>query len=168
MFLTFEADTAEELHAKVANYARVCGLLACAHGAQMDLPFKASAVVPAPVAEITAPAPKRGRPKKVKESEPVSAPPSAVAEETAAPELMPAESEPVVTEVPAAETAVQAPVEVEPATKEQAIAALTEVNGKLGMSKARELLARFGANRMSEVKAEDYGRFVMEARSLTA
>ena len=57
---------------------------------------------------------------------------------------------------------------IEIASKEQAMVALTDLNGKKGLPVARALLLEFGANRFSELKEEHFAEFVAKAKTLAA
>jgi hypothetical protein len=170
VILTIEAETARELVAKIKDVAQSFGV-ELAPRTQMEMPLASpvSNIPPAalvqggdPVATATAEeaAPKkRGRPKAV--AAPVVEAPAAAtpAEAPVASVGSPAAVEPktaAVVGTDIAQTSTQPPT----VTREQVLVALQAVNDNKNFETARELLTKHGANKLSELKPEQYGAFV--------
>lgn len=133
--VTVSADTIADFREKLRELAKEFGV--GVSDPQLALPL--------PEAEES-PARKRGRPRKVVEEAPV----------------------PVTKEVTGfapAPAAVEEEKPVEPATKEQAVAALSALSSAKGLPVARDVLAKFEVLRLSELDPSKYGDFVAAAKA---
>lgn len=77
-----------------------------------------------------------------------------------------AEAQAPIEQTSAVPPAASAAVDVKPASIDDVRHALATVNSALGLEDAKKALAEFGANRVSELKPEDFGAFVAHCNSL--
>ena len=171
MHLTIEGSSAEEIRDKIASLAKVFGVAAV--GPQIEIPLTDPTAAGADKAAGAEEADDEPAADDVEETSRIDMGvlKSKVAEDAPKkrgrkPKSEKTEStpEPVAPEQPAAEVpagATQAPL-----TKQDCVDALTQVTSKKNLDAARELLTRFGAPRVSELKAEQYPAFIAECRAV--
>lgn len=149
MEITFKATNAVELKEKIANF---CKHFDISHSnAQASLPF--NKIQPSEPVKVEAPVSEPGQ-----EAEPRKRGRKSNAEKAAA-EAEKVEAE----EVAATPTApVQSTVNAAVYSKEQVTSALQSLNSKKGLTACREILAKFGQERLSSLPAEQYGQFMQE------
>jgi hypothetical protein len=123
--------------------------------------LKTGAVPVAPAAEEQAPeAPKAKRTKK-------EAAPATAGEPASAPKAeASADGEPAAPEKPAASPASSTTTEAKQVTYTEAAAAVTNVAKKKGRDVAVEILAKFGAKTLGEVKASSYAKVIAECEAV--
>lgn len=143
LLITVSGDSIEEIRGKIRELAKEFGVI----DPSVQIPLALSST-----ADAEAPAEKKKPGRQQKAAATASEPAFANGKTT----VTPAENElfSEATPPPAA------PV-TPPATQEQATEALKKVNSAKGLPAAREILLKFGANRMSELKSEHFGAFVL-------
>lgn len=162
MILTIEAETAEELREKVLNLASVMGggaVSPVTNGNGHDTaPDEGTAGSTEPVGK------KRGRKPKdaaTAETSPIEAP--ALGEKKDAPTETPAVAPTASEPTPNATTGPAATPSAK-LTKDDVVKALTAVTSNKGMPAARELLLRYKATRLSEIKEEEFAAFINDCK----
>lgn len=81
----------------------------------------------------------------------------------------PLKGEVIVPEKPAPAEPVQTDIEEvtnAPATHDDMVAALSKVNGDRGMQAVRDIIVKFGAQKVGEVKAEDRAAVIAAAKAI--
>lgn len=164
MRLEIQAETMAEMKVKVLDVAKAFGI--DTHSVQTELPLATAATPITDTAGVTelaeASAKKRGRPKKVGNGTTEDAPSASETHiQSTAPTPSEKKSEPVAQAVVDTKigTDIGSPAPTPPATRDQVLVALGAVNSKKGTKEAMAVLAKFGAAKVSELKADKYGEF---------
>ncbi len=144
MIVSFEFSTPQEAHKKLAIVAETFGYSLTSKKGEVD-----PAQLSFPIDEEVTTKPKPSRKVKPKLEVPQTI------EVVRPPEVV----------IPI-EVVVPTPIEVTPPTKEEATKALGLVNSTKGLAAAREVLLKFGGQRISEIKPEDYAALIEACQAL--
>lgn len=168
IIVTVTGSTVDEIREKLLKYAREFGY----DENQTSLPLTDPA--PLTVAALD-PAPIQAAAEQTMAAEPLDASPNAPKEEKRGRHPKNCACEKCAgkktADAPAAESAapqkeVKAPKAAKPASKEDVVAALQELQGATNLKAVIATLSKFGAKKASEIKEEDYAALVDECKKL--